>query len=219
MDAPGCLQFSMMKNILLILLLAALSFATPVSVHALDEGGMPTMEEFIADLVNGDPEDLRGIYAPEVMAYEIQPQPRGNPAHVTLDHDALTLFGMAAEYETVGLLAHNYLAGSDFFQLEHGQLFHLIYGDGRTETFIARHVWRYQALSPNSVMSDFVDLETGELLSASQLFLKVYNRPGDIALQTCIYRDGDPSWGRLFIIAEPYEEPEPRSMPGYLLFQ
>lgn len=208
-----------MKNNLLILLILILPLLSPAPVHALEGGGIPPMEEFIGEVVNGDPDDLRGIYVPDVMAYEIQPQPKGKPAHVTLDHDALTLFGMASDHGSVGLLAHNYLAGSDFFQIEHGQLIHLVYGDGRAETFIARHMWRYQALTPNSVMSNFVDLESGELLTASQLFLKVYNRPGDVVLQTCINQDGEASWGRLFIIAAPYEELEPRSMPLYLMFQ
>jgi hypothetical protein len=89
----------------------------------------------------------------------------------------------------------------------------LIYGDGRTETFIVRRFLRYQALSPDSVKSDFVDLETGEFLTTSQLFLKVYNRPGDLVLQTCIYAEGDTSWGRLFIIAE-HEPIEPARCQG-----
>jgi len=177
------------------------------------------MEEFIGEVVNGVPGDLRGIYAPGVMAYEILPQPVDHPSFVTLKEDALTLFQMAAEYETIGLLAHNYLAGSDFFLLENGQLIHLIYGNGRIETYIIRYFMRYQALSPNSVTSNFIDLETGENLTAAQVFLNVYNRPGDVVLQTCIFAEGDLSWGRLFIIAEPYEEIKPRSLPDYLSFQ
>jgi hypothetical protein len=208
-----------MKNNLVILLLAVYVFLPVPGAHALDADEVPPLAQFVIELTNGDPDELRGIHVPGVMAYEIVPQPEGRPAFVTLENDALTLFELASRYETTGLLAHNYLAGDDFFLLEKRQLVHLIYGDGRTETYVIRHFWQYQALSPKSVTSNFVDLDTGEQLTASQLFLKVYNRPGDLVLQTCIYRDGESSWGRLFIIAEPFVELEPQSMPGYMSFQ
>jgi hypothetical protein len=207
------------KRYLLALLLSISLLLHPGRVLALGRENLPPMEQFAAEVMNGEPEDLRGIYVPGVMAYEILPQPEDSPSFVSLEDDALTRFEMASEYDTTGLLAHNSLAGGDFFLLEGGQLIHLIYGDGRAESFIVRSFLRYQALSPDSVKSDFVDLETGEFLTTAQLFLKVYNRPGDLVLQTCIYADGDTSWGRLFIIAEPYKPIEPRSMSRRLALQ
>jgi len=65
---------------------------------------------------------------------------------------------------------------------------------------------RFQALTPNSITSSYEDLETGDFLSAGQLFLKAYTNPGVVVLQTCISKNGESSWGRLFIIAEPFEE-------------
>ena len=82
-------------------------------------------------------------------------------------------------------------------------MIYLIYGDGKTETFIVREFIRVQALSPNSVTSEFVDLDTGERLSSTRLFFKVFNRPGNLTLQTCINAEGNLSWGRVFILAEP----------------
>jgi len=164
--------------------------------------------------MNGEPDDLRGLYVPGVLADAIVDQPEGNPAYVSSEDGVVTRFALAEEYGTFGLLAHNYLAGEDFAGLDQGQLIVLIYGNGKTETYIVRQILRYQALSPRSVTSNFVDLQTDERLSASELFQRVYNRPGDVVLQTCIYADGDASWGRLFIIAVPVEEYDPRSMPG-----
>ncbi|HUG34994.1 MAG TPA: hypothetical protein VMJ90_09510 [Anaerolineales bacterium] len=201
------------------LLLSISLLLHPMHVLASGRETLPPMEQFAVELMNGEPDDLKGIYIPGVMAYEVLPQPEDSPAFVAPEDDALTRFEMASEYETTGLLAHNHLAGADFFLLEDGQLIHLIYGDGRTETFIIRRFLRYQALSPNSVTSDFVDLETGEHLTASQLFLKIYNRPGDLVLQTCIQAEDEPSWGRLFIIAAPYDQIEPRSLPERLALQ
>ncbi|MEW6084045.1 MAG: hypothetical protein AB1607_05545 [Chloroflexota bacterium] len=191
----------------------------PVRVQAQGESEIPPLGDFVADVMNDEAEELRGLYIPGVLADAILPQLEDQPAYVSSQSDTLTQFEMASRYETIGLLAHNYLAGGDFFLLDEGQIIFLIYGNGRTETYIVREFLRYQALTPESTTSDFVDLETGDRLTSTQLFLKVFNRPGDLVLQTCIYAESDASWGRLFIIAEPYDEHEPISMPHVLEFQ
>lgn len=204
---------------LALFLLAILPLATPVSARAPANEDTPSLELFLQEVTNGDPEALRGLYVPGVLADAIVEQPEGMPAFVSSEAGVLTRFGMAEEHGTLGLLAHNYLAGEDFPGLDQGQLIVLIHGDGKTETYIVRQILRYQALSPRSVISDFVDLRTEERLSAAELFQRVYNRPGDLVLQTCIYADDDASWGRLFIIAVPVDEYDSRSMPGYPPFQ
>mgnify|MGYP005847246307 CR=1 FL=1 len=61
------------------------------------------------------------------------------------------------------------------------------------------------ALSPNSPYSNFVNLDDPErkIISVNDLFFSIYAQPGRLILQTCIEADGQPSWGRLFIIAAP----------------
>jgi hypothetical protein len=199
---------------LALFLLAILPLATPASARSPGDGDIPSFEIFLQSVMNGEPSDLRGLYVPGLLADAIVVQPEGNPAYVSSEDGVVTQFALAEEYGTFGLLAHNYLAGEEFSRLDEGQSIVLIYGNGKTDTFIVRQILRYQALSPRSVTSNFVDLQTEERLSASELFQRVYNRPGDVVLQTCIYSDGDPSWGRLFIIAVPVEEYDPRSMPG-----
>jgi len=190
-------------------------------VHASAQSGnvVPVLEEFIVEVMNGKADELRGLYIPGVLADVVVSQPDGELTYVSPQKDAVTQFVLASRYDSIGLLAHNYLAGGDFFLLEAGQEIHLVYGDGRIETYVIRQFMRYQALIPESTISDFVDLETGEYLSSSQLFLKIFNRPGDVVLQTCIYAEGEASWGRLFIVAEPHKEHEPISMPVFLEFQ
>jgi hypothetical protein len=80
----------------------------------------------------------------------------------------------------------------------------LVYGDGRVAAFLIKEILRYQALEPESSYSRFVDLENNNILTTTELFTRVYNRPGKVILQTCISRENNLSWGRLFIIAEPY---------------
>lgn len=203
------------RRIVTLVILASALVLFPVRVQAQGEAEIPPLEEFIAEVMNGEADELRGLYVPGVLADAIVTQPEGQSAYVSSQKDTLTQFTMASRYDTTGLLAHNYLAGSDFFLLEEEQVIILIYGNGRTETYVIRQFMRYQALTPESTTSNFIDLETGELLSASQLFLKAFDRPGDVVLQTCIYAEGNASWGRLFIIAEPFMEHEPVSMPNF----
>ena len=186
--------------------LVVLPLVFPAQAAALGGPELPALEEFITGVMNGDGKALRGIYAPGVFAYSIIPQPEGNPAYVSTGMDTLTQFELASRYGSTGLLAHNYLAGESFSLLENGQLLYLIYGDGRVAVFGVSRFMRFQALTPKSVTSGFVDLETGDFLSAGQLFIKAYTNPGSVVLQTCIYKNGESSWGRLFIIAEPFEE-------------
>jgi len=102
-----------------------------------------------------------------------------------------------------GLLAHNFASGRLFFNLTLADLIYVIYGDGTTKEYAVTSFYRYQTLEPNNLSSDFVDLETGESLMTSQVFIKVYSGEHHLTLQTCIEQDGIASWGRLFIVAQP----------------
>ena|SRR3990172_6581949 len=158
---------------------------------------------FIASVSNGQANQVTGIYAEGVLAYSVRPQPAGNLGYVSEGANDVTEFALAAQYGTQGFLAHNYLAGASFSQLSVGQIVTLVYGDGSTASFRIDVIRRYQALSPNSTQSRFVDLETGKELSASDVFFAVYNGESAVVLQTCIAKDGIGSWGRLFVQASP----------------
>lgn len=133
-------------------------------------------------------------------------QPHGYSGYVSSIQDYVTDFQTAATFGTVGLLAHNYLAGRYFFQILPGQEIALVYSDQRTEKFVVTEIQQYQALEPDSPFSTFIDLATGKYLTASQLFKKIYrDQSGYLILQTCISTQQSASWGRLFVIAEPVE--------------
>ena len=168
------------------------------TVHALTD-----LDMFIEQVKNGQAEELRGIYIPRILAASVVQQPGERNDFVSSWENVVTQFGMASKVESTGLLAHNYLAGKSFALLEDGQEFYLIYGDGRVARFMVSEILEYEALKPASVSSTFVDLKDGSTLTHSELFLKVYDRPGDVILQTCIDKNNNLSWGRLFIIAEP----------------
>ena len=169
-----------------------------------DRGNLPLLDALVSRVKNGRSDQLRGIYVPEILAAAVVQQPDEDREFVSPKENTITQFGLASKFGSIGLLAHNYLAGERFSLLEKGQKFYLIYGDGQISTFVVTEVSHYRALNPTSTSSRFVDLRDNSLLTARELFTKVYKRRGQVIFQTCIAVGEEPSWGRLFIIAKPY---------------
>lgn len=161
------------------------------------------LSSFIQSVSSGQKNVVTGIYADNALALGINQQPSGSPEYITSSNGQVTQFGLASAYGSLGLLAHNYLSGNDFFQLTDGQILTLVYGDGHTEAYKIQTINSFQALQPNSAYSDFIDLDSGDHLSASKLFNRMYNQDDTLVLQTCISNEGISTWGRLFIVATP----------------
>lgn len=199
--APRIFRTLSITLMLLTLMLAMLPLG---DVQALTGStDLPTLESFVSQVKDGQADSLRGVYIPQILAARVIQQPEGHPEFVSPRANILTQFGMVSRYAATGLLAHNYLAGASFSLLKPGQAFYLVYGDGKTSTFVVKEVLSYQALDPKSVSSKFVDLKTNQQVSASDLMTRMYNRPGQVILQTCIEKNGSATWGRLFVIAGP----------------
>ena len=163
----------------------------------------PGLNDFALAQLNGQPGDVVGVYVPGAFALPVMQQPKDQPAFVTSDGNRLTQFGLPKQYGTVALLAHNYLSGSQFYDLQYDQDIVVVYGDGRIEQYRIDRIEQFQALSPNSPYSQFIDLSDphGKVLSSANLFNRIYTSAGQLVFQTCIDNDGEPSWGRLFITA------------------
>ncbi len=161
------------------------------------------LNAFASSVIDGNAKALRGVYVDGVLALPIVEQPSSQPGFVSTTDGVATRFAMAGKYNTVGLLAHNYLAGRYFFNINIGNTIELVYGDGSIKSYTVTAFYRFQALSPNSANSKFRDLETDKVISATELFKKVYMGNHHLTLQTCIQQGSVDSWGRLFIIAEP----------------
>jgi hypothetical protein len=158
---------------------------------------LPALEQFIAQVTNGDPDALRGAYVPGVLALPIVQQPANDANYVSPVNSSLTQFGMAQKLGNVGLLAHNYLAGGSFANMQLGDQVILVYGNARTEIFEVGEIHRYEAL-PNGL---YRNLQTQEILRAGSLFAFVYGGDRRVTFQTCIARGADLNWGRLFVVA------------------
>ena len=196
-------------TILIVIVLLQLVFA-PVSLALADTQSNQTqllsLNSFAASVQNSNSHQITGIYVQDVMAFPIVQQPSGQAGYVSTQNSTVTQFGLASDYGSIGLLAHNYLAGAQFSNIMNGSIISLVYGNGHVEYYKVTKVKQYQALSPNSVYSQFVNLAQPDVtLSSTDLFYQTYGLGNVLVLQTCIFANSDPSWGRLFIIAEPFE--------------
>lgn len=178
---------------------------SPSPAFALGNGGsaLPNFSDFSKTVQNGEASVLRGVYVADVLALPVVQQPAGKAGYVSTEDGKLTQFGMAAQFGNVGLLAHNHLSGKSFAQLAVGQEVRLVFGSGKVEYFVITEVLQYQALQPTSPYSSFHNLNKDETLTAEQMFKRVYFGDRHVTFQTCIAKDGNSSWGRLFVIAQP----------------
>lgn len=158
---------------------------------------------FIESVSSGSANQVTGVYADGALALRVGQQPNSDPAFITGQTGEVTQFGLASTYGSLGLLGHNYLSGGDFFSVSEGQIITLVYGDGRIESYQVQAIRSFEALQPNSVHSNFVDLDFGGQLSASDLFRMMYDQDDTLVLQTCIANHGISTWGRLFVVATP----------------
>jgi hypothetical protein len=162
------------------------------------------LRSFIERVANGNAKQVVGIYAPGEFAYPIVQQPKDQSVYVSSDPNQVTQFGLPSHFGSVALLAHNGLAGMDFFKLGLGSTFELVYGSGAVRRFQVSSIQKFQALDPENPYSNFVDTQSaGPELTSAQLFRQIYTHSGEVVIQTCIEEAGEPSWGRLFITAEP----------------
>ena len=186
--------------------LSVFSFILILCITVIPTGNvraLTDLDAFVEQVKNGQADQLRGIYIPGILAAPVIQQPNGRAGFVSAWQNIVTQFGLASKVGSTGLLAHSYLAGQSFALLETKQEIYLVYGDGRVDAFAVTEILQYQALQPDSTSSTFVDLNTGDTLTYTELFTEVYDRPGQVILQTCISMDDDPSGGRLFVIAKP----------------
>ena len=165
---------------------------------------LPAFEKFVATVQTDQAGVMRGVYVPGVFAFRVAQQPYDMPGFVSTMENTVTQFRMAAQYGTIGILAHNYLAGASFTNLAVGQEIRIVYGDSKVAYYKVNGIYRYQALQPNSQTSNLKNLDTGDTYSVQDIFTKFYQGGDNVTFQTCIETDGISTWGRLFVTAAPF---------------
>jgi hypothetical protein len=185
--------------------LSTAQFLSQLDIESVEKikNAFPSLAEFTAELENGEGDTLRGVYVPGILALPVIEQPEGDLGYVSKEARTVTEFQSATQYNVIGLLAHNYLAGKAFFGLSEGHEVFIIYGDGKTIPYLVTGTYEYQKLNPGSLRSYYRNLIEGERLSTRQLFNLVYRGPHHVTFQTCIARNGELEWGLRFVVAEP----------------
>lgn len=212
------IAYTLLASVFVFALLAFNVFSIPVSgVFApyepvaletsqdedLDKSQLVSLTTFINQVYDGDDSAIRGLYQDGNFALRVVQQPSNNAAYVSAVVGVATQFSMAKNYEVIGMLAHNYASGRHFFNIEYRDVIQVVYGDGSIVSYGVSEIHSYQALQPNSPHSKFLNLDTGETITATQMFKRVYMGSHHLTLQTCIQQGDIDTWGRLFIIAEP----------------
>jgi hypothetical protein len=155
-----------------------------------------------------------GVYSPEALSNPVVQQPASKPVFVSTDPQALTQFRRATQEGSLGLLAHNTLAGKLFYRLKTGDKIFVIYGDGHFERYVIYNYIDYRAVTPRL----FEELKTGKRYSDYEVFYRAYTGAGNkLVLQTCLEKNGRSTWGRRFIFAVRLDSPEQAERTALIL--
>lgn len=174
-----------------------------LAVQPLPDTRLPELQALAAPYLTGKAVDAVVVAVDGRFALPVVQQPKDQPAFVSSEAGVLTQFRLPNQYGTTGLLAHNFLSGRLFGEMRRGDIVSVVYGDGNAAQFRVEKIESYQALSPTSPYSQFIDLSSleGRPMSSASLFNRVYTYPGRVVFQTCIAANNESSWGRLFITA------------------
>ena len=171
-------------------------------VHPVDNSPQH-LDDFKEKFKNGDSAEISGLYLNEESQLIVVEQPPGRPEFVSDIPGTVTNFQNVVGESVIGLLAHNYLSGEEFFSINHSDEIHMVMGDGSVRSYRIKEFHSYQALDPQNLRSNFINVKDGSILTARQLFSTMYTGSDKLVLQTCIEEEGLLEWGRLFIIAQP----------------
>ena len=82
----------------------------------------------------------------------------------------------------------------------------MIYGNKSIKRYRVTDIQRFQKIKPNSLRSDYLDLQTNRRLSTSEVFSRFYRGEHRVVFQTCLEGEGKLTWGLIFISAIPTGE-------------
>lgn len=207
------LQFTLIAVFFVLVITVTVPMEIPVTRVAQQEPSLlaqqqspkvPPLTQLIQSAIHSNQTSVVGVYALNDFAYRVVQQPSEDNVFVSNEPGVVTQFASASRYGTIGLLAHNTLAGASFYNLQLGDKVLLQYGNGSLHPYTVAFVREFQALDPSNPYSDFIDVDQSEgKLNSKELFKLIYSGGDQLVFQTCIDKDGEASWGRIFITAVP----------------
>lgn len=146
------------------------------------------------------------IIFPNTPPLPIVQQPNGEYTWVSNNPNEITEFSMSQKWYNVPTYgAHSYEAGRYISALNPGDLIGFRYGNERRGGGYSKRVSairKFQALNPTDPTSLLVDLRSGKKYTSTHLSKELYDNKKKVVFQTCIEKDGNKNWGRLFVITE-----------------
>jgi hypothetical protein len=200
---PSYVKNIHLKKLLLIFALLTCLVLPAQSVSAVGAETLPEFSVFVGSVNNGQAKIVHGVYVPGTLVLRVMQQLSDDPESVFRIDGVVTQFGLAARNHVIGLLAHDDLAGAFYSRLKMGQEVSIVYGGGRVGYYKINRLARFKAPQPTIRNGNYVDLSSNITYTAQDLFTMVYNGETHVTFQTCIFRDGNLSWGRLFVTAVP----------------
>jgi hypothetical protein len=162
-------------------------------------------ESFVEEVKNGDADTVTGLYVAGLFKLKVLQQPPQDVAFVSNELDTATQFQSPALYGVIGLLAHNFLSGKQFYSLVPGQEIRVIFGNGIFRRYKVSDFSDFERMTRFDIRSDFRDLKTDEILSSKELFARFYREGNYLTLQTCLEGGGYSNWGVRMISAVPID--------------
>ena len=146
------------------------------------------------------------IIFPDLPPIKIVPQPNGKYSWVSNDSNSFTEFSVPKKlYDTQYFLAHNTKAGSHLNEIKIGDVIKFREsnaGLGEHTERKVKEIRKFKALQPTNLKTPLVDLSTGKQYSVEDITKEMWTNNKQVVFQTCIEKEGDINWGRLFVIAE-----------------
>jgi hypothetical protein len=160
---------------------------------------------FWSNFVTPDAEDLVAdqVTVPNLFSFPISQQPKGKEIFVTSQKNEVTQFRMPSYTGVTGLIAHNFLAGQQFYRLENGQKFWVQYEGKHLQEYRVTGSYRFKKLDPPNPSSRLIDLQNKQEMSAAQVYDRFYKGEHHVTFQTCLEGDGRLDWGLFFVVGEP----------------
>lgn len=141
------------------------------------------------------------IISPGNFNFRVALQPYNEPLNVSTKAETVTLFGAPLQNDVTAFLAHNYLAGEEFYELPIGGRIFVEYDDGTFQEYKIEEIRKFQDLGR---LMNLRDVVTGVDYSDFEIYEMFYNGlPGSLVLQTCLEENRDSTWGLTFWIAYP----------------
>jgi len=153
-----------------------------------ESGGIPSLEEFRRSVMNGNANQLTGIWVEDILAFKVSP---GTHSYAPSTRNTASVYSWADDHGVTALLIHNYLGGTLLYQLNAGMYIAVVYGNGGVDWYLSRGGTWYEArnYSPSGFKGPFRIWSCGDCdfdISVQDIRWRHYAGTPHLAFQTCV---------------------------------